>query len=413
MTFASWWGLARLHGVLVALWLGGPQASVGWCASVADTAQPSSSAPYASADADSRATEGGDQAQGEGALPPWSVMPRRQWMRVPRVLGRLSARDIGLVINEDDPYSVQVGAYYARMRQISPDHILRVSLPVKGTLSASEFAQLQTRVDEFFGDRVQALALAWKLPFAVNCNAITGALTMGYDPTLCQTGTCSRSRSSPYFGSASLRPWRDHGMRLSMLLAAPDVAQAKALIDRGVQSDGTLGRKGVAPAQVHLVTTSDKVRSVRERLFPPAGHVAALGVSVSLDKTDALRDADRVIMYLTGAVDVPYLNEVSFLPGALADHLTSFGGLLDRPTGQMTVLSWIQAGATASYGTTSEPCAYPQKFPHPQSLLLFYAQGVTAIEAYWRSVLWPQQGLFVGEPLATPFVPWGLQAAPR
>jgi len=69
------------------------------------------------------------------------------------------------------------------------------------------------------------------------------------------------------------------------------------------------------------------------------------------------------------------------------------------------VLSWIQAGATASYGTTSEPCAHLQKFPHPQALLLFYVQGATAIEAYWRSVQWPQQGLFVGEPLAAPFAP--------
>lgn len=409
MTSARWCARSRLCSVLLALWLGGLQASVGWCASAGEVVD---AAPQAS-DAGSAPEGDGDEASGEAALPPWSVMPRRQWMRAPRVLGRLSARDLGLVINEDDPYSVQVGAYYARMRQIPPERILRVSLPIKGTLSASEFAQLQSRVDGFFGDRVQALALAWKLPFAVDCNSITGALTMGFDPSLCQTSTCARSRNSPYFGSASLRPWRDHGMRLSMLLAAPDVAQAKALIDRGVQSDGTLGLKGAAPAQVHFVTTSDKVRSVRERLFPPAGLVPPLGVSVSLDKTDALRGVDRVIMYLTGAVDVPYLNEVRFLPGALADHLTSFGGLLDRPSGQMSVLSWIQAGATATYGTTSEPCAHLQKFPHPQFLLLFYAQGVTAIEAYWRSVLWPQQGLFVGEPLAAPFVPWSISASRR
>jgi hypothetical protein len=35
-------------------------------------------------------------------------------------------------------------------------------------------------------------------------------------------------------------------------------------------------------------------------------------------------------------------------------------------------------GATASYGTVSEPCSHPQKFPHPQVLLLHYAQGATA-----------------------------------
>jgi uncharacterized protein (TIGR03790 family) len=87
----------------------------------------------------------------------------------------------------------------------------------------------------------------------------------------------------------------------------------------------------------------------------------------------------------------------------LADHLTSFGGIFDKPHGQMTAMSWIDAGATASYGTTSEPCAHLQKFPNPQALLLFYVQGASALEAYWKSVMWPQQGLFIGEPLAAPF----------
>jgi len=66
-------------------------------------------------------------------------------------------------------------------------------------------------------------------------------------------------------------------------------------------------------------------------------------------------------------------------------------------------LSWIEAGATASYGTTSEPYSHLAKFPHPQLLLMFYVQGASALEAYWKSVAWPQQGLFVGEPLAAPF----------
>ena len=61
------------------------------------------------------------------------------------------------------------------------------------------------------------------------------------------------------------------------------------------------------------------------------------------------------------------------------------------------------AGATASYGTVSEPCNHVQKFPHPQVLLGRYVQGATAIEAYWSSVAWPAQGVFVGEPLAAPF----------
>jgi hypothetical protein len=89
--------------------------------------------------------------------------------------------------------------------------------------------------------------------------------------------------------------------------------------------------------------------------------------------------------------------------GALADHLTSVGGILTGQNSQSTVLEWIASGATASHGTVSEPCNHLQKFPHPQLLLLHYLQGSTAIEAYWKSVAWPQQSLFVGEPMAAPF----------
>jgi len=69
----------------------------------------------------------------------------------------------------------------------------------------------------------------------------------------------------------------------------------------------------------------------------------------------------------------------------------------------MSALRWLDAGATASYGTVSEPCNYWQKFPNPTVLLKWYVNGATAIEAYWKSVAWPAQGVFVGEPLAAPY----------
>jgi len=32
-----------------------------------------------------------------------------------------------------------------------------------------------------------------------------------------------------------------------------------------------------------------------------------------------------------------------------------------------------------------------------------YLDGETLLEAYWKSVAWPGQGVFIGEPLAAPF----------
>jgi len=69
----------------------------------------------------------------------------------------------------------------------------------------------------------------------------------------------------------------------------------------------------------------------------------------------------------------------------------------------MSILNWIDAGVTGSYGTVVEPCSYVQKFPDPRIVMQKYLSGSSLIEAYWKSVKMPGQGLFVGEPLAAPF----------
>jgi hypothetical protein len=69
----------------------------------------------------------------------------------------------------------------------------------------------------------------------------------------------------------------------------------------------------------------------------------------------------------------------------------------------MSSLRWLEAGATASYGTVVEPCNFLEKFPNPGIVIRRYLQGETLIEAYWKSVAWPGQGIFIGAPLARPF----------
>jgi len=108
------------------------------------------------------------------------------------------------------------------------------------------------------------------------------------------------------------------------------------------------------------------------------------------------------MFYFIGAAQVPDLETNRFLPGAVADHLTSIGGML-TDSSQMSSLRWLEAGATASYGSVVEPCNITAKFPNPVLLMLHYLAGETLIESYWKSVAMPGQGLFIGEPLAAPY----------
>jgi uncharacterized protein (TIGR03790 family) len=309
---------------------------------------------------------------------------------------------LGLLVNADDPYSVAVGAYYAQRRGIPAQQVLQVRLPVRTTLTAAEFEVLAAQVREAMPPHVQALALAWTQPYAVECNSITAALSLGFQPEVCKQ-TCAASPPSRYFNSPSTAPFTELGLRPSMLLAARNVESAKALIDRGIASDQQLGKRGSPDVNAVFVSTADKARSVRSVLFPPSGRIAQVGLNVLLREGADTTALQRVFLFQTGAVRVDPIDPAQWVSGALADHLTSFGGQLLDAQGQMSALDWLESGATASYGTVSEPCNHLQKFPHPQVLLLNYVQGATALEAYWRSVAWPAQGVFIGEPLAAPF----------
>jgi len=330
-----------------------------------------------------------------------------RWVRAPRLYGRITAQELGLVINTADPYSVAVGEHYARRRGIPAGQVLRVELPVRPSLTREEFEALDQTLRSQMPEHVNGLALAWVQPYAVECNSLTGALGMGLQPGLCAQ-SCAATRASPYTSYFGARPWLVLGLRPAMQLAARTVPAALAMIERGIAADHRLAEGVAEPAMAYLAATPDAARNVRERLFPPAGPVpGAAGFEVARVRSEALPPLRRILIYETGLARVPAPLGGEWLPGALADHLTSFGGQLDRPVGdaQMNVLDWIDAGATASYGTVSEPCNHLQKFPYPQLLIQSYAQGVSALEAYWHSVAWPAQGVFVGEPLAAPFAP--------
>ncbi len=341
---------------------------------------------------------------------PVQAAPPRRWIAVPRLRGRLVAADLGLVVNTADPYSVAVAEHYIAARGLRPEQVLRLVLPRRAALEPAEFEALRQAIESHFGPRTQALALAWVAPYAVACNSITGALALGLDLALC-ANSCGRSRTSGWFNAASHRPLQEPGWRPSMLLAAPTVAAARALIDRGVAADGSLLPPPAEPAQVLLLDGPDAARQVRTRLYPPGPLATGRGVVWrEALATEALPGARRLLVAITGSEQLPLQPPPQWLPGGLGDHLTSWGGDLLGAHGQATALAWIDSGATASHGAVTEPCNHLQKFPHPQVLLGHYLQGATALEAYWRSVAWPQQSLFIGEPLAAPFAP---RPAPR
>lgn len=309
----------------------------------------------------------------------------------------LQPSQLAIVINDAEPNSVEVGEYYRQVHGIPAANVAHVSIPNRPRkLSMDQFAQLKERIDSQLKPGIQAVLMVWSAPYAVECNSITSAYTLGYDGGQCNK-SCDPGKPSRYYNSKVTQPYTQLGMRLSMLLPIDFAEEAKAVADRGAVRNFS-----PPPASAYYLTTSDAARSSRAQLFPPAGTLAQRKLTVKQLKADSLEGAQDIMIYQTGIARVDKLETLRFLPGALADHLTSFGGDL-RGNTQMSSQRWLEAGATASYGTVSEPCSYWQKFPHPGLLLRSYLAGNTALEAYWGSVMWPAQGLFIGDPLAAPY----------
>jgi uncharacterized protein (TIGR03790 family) len=324
----------------------------------------------------------------------------------------LRATDLAVLIAEGDATSEAIARAYQQARGIPEANMIRVPVPTAAqVIDAADFAGLKAAVDARLPAGVQATLVTWSRPSRVrgSCSmGITSALAFGYDASYC--GGCAATRASAYHDSDSGQPYTDHGLRPSMMLGAETLAEAQALINRGQAAEASLTRGG-ANGHAWLVRTSDPGRSVRYDDFRSLAASNVPGVTMHYVDNAAGTGSDVVVnqrnllFYFTGLPQVPDIATNSYLPGAVADHLTSSGGYLPDGGGQMPATAWLRAGATGSYGTVEEPCNFPQKFPRASVLVKHYARGNTLIEAYWKSVQWPGQGLFLGDPLSRPWAP--------
>jgi len=318
----------------------------------------------------------------------------------------LVAERLGVVFDRDDAVSVRIAHRYAERRAIPAANLVGLSVPHADVIDREQLRVLRDALIVRLPSSVQSLLLVWSRPYAVECMSITTAMAAGYQPGFCEPG-CARTTANPLYDEDGWLPADTVGWLPAMLLPTGDEALARDLIERGIAADDSH-----PPGTVVLVRTSDPARNVRAAGY---GNVEALLgrrlyiVDTAPPAADAARAATvaatrNVIAYFTGAASVAELPRLQFRPGAAADHLTSYGGVLSGSS-QMPALAWLRQGATASYGTVSEPCALPVKFPDPATLLSHYLRGETLLEAYWKSVAMPGQGLFIGEPLARPFAP--------
>jgi uncharacterized protein (TIGR03790 family) len=308
----------------------------------------------------------------------------------------LDAARLGVLYNLDDPSSQAIAVFYAAKRAIPAVNVLGLHLGTAKVLTPEAFVPVRNQAIDHLPTDVQSLALVWSVPYAVGCMSITSAFAAGYRTAFCVPG-CGITASNPLFDADGWLPADTVGWWPAMLIPTDDQGLARAVIEHGIAADGTHSR-----GTMYLVRTQDTARNVRAATYTEAESRLAHRLGIVELTTPVARDVPDAIAYFIGAAHVDELARIHFVPGAVADHLTSMGGVLVGGN-QMSAIAWLRQGATASYGSVSEPCNHLEKFPNIGVLMDHYSRGETIMEAYWKSVAMPGQGLFIGEPLARPY----------
>jgi uncharacterized protein (TIGR03790 family) len=338
---------------------------------------------------------------------------------VPGAWAGESGLNVIVVVNQNSSHSLQLANDYCQRRGVPPQNLFRMTGWTGGSINWQQgdfesyllnplWAMISSRG---LTNQAEIVLLSMDIPYRVfagdSQNGTTSALFYGFKtntaPPPGLPDTCSLPDDSANSYAYSELPFAlaqpataSTNSFLAVMLTDTNLAQAESTLERGAASDSSF-----PPETVHLEKTSDSARNVRFILFDNAIQECRARGDNDVARTNSNSTAVSDALGLDTGLTAFSLPTNAFVPGAVADNLTSFGGYILENSGQTPLLAFLEAGACASYGTVVEPCNYTYKFPDP--MVYFYQhRGFCLAEAYYQSLANPYQGLMVGEPLSAP-----------
>ncbi|MFM7074268.1 MAG: TPR end-of-group domain-containing protein [Planctomycetota bacterium] len=177
------------------------------------------------------------------------------------------------------------------------------------------------------------------------------------------------------------------------------VDESLANLRRSVSADGS------RPTGTIYIERNGDVRSTtREWAFRGVvRRLEMLGVRAVVESGVLPKNRTDVAGAVIGIADFQWPTSGSeILPGAIVEHLTSFGGVMTKGAGQTPLIEFLRHGAAGASGTVTEPFAIQAKFPTP-FIHVYYAEGCTLAESFYQAVSGPYQLLIVGDALCRPW----------
>ncbi|MFC1498984.1 TIGR03790 family protein [Verrucomicrobiota bacterium] len=343
----------------------------------------------------------------------------------------LGPHEVLLLVNENSRDSVEVAQEFTKLRYVPESNIVRLNLPDRVVKSPSEitpedFAKLiwepavHAAKQRGIDDHILAWVYSVDFPVRIRANPVISIQGLTFlRNKMPQPDQVKRSNpySSPLFaGPVNTKglmhysqtfdvynAWLGNDMPLpNMTLGytgkgGNSKESVLNCLRQGTASDGT------APTGTVCFIKSNDIRSTcRDWQFPLAQKtLKSLGVNSVITETFPT-DQKEILGLMIGAANVdPEKGNNTFLPGSMAEHLTSFAAVF-HSSNQTKLSVWVESGATASAGTVTEPFAAWIKFPSAM-FFVHYASGCTMIESFYQSISCPLEIFLAGDPLARPW----------
>lgn len=325
-----------------------------------------------------------------------------------------------VIINSASSDSIEIGEYYALKRNIAPQNILYLNMPLSYSISISDYlSTIHNPVksfiqDNMLSDKILYLVTTKGVPVSVSGRCVDDMLADIYNATADYMPAIEDiyNYPHPYYGSKK-RFTPQYSMLCVSRLDGPTSELVKSIIDKALYAEKhsyilNNGTMWLDDRNLNF-NLYDSFYSFAERFIQTPAIVAKTnGINAQTDGTSSLFAINSCsdTLYYYGWYSYWNFKEVfnGYLKvGSIAGHLDSASFYSANNTGDNNWgIHLLSRGATAVYGAIIEP--YTVTFPNGGIFYDRFFKGFNLAESYWSStntMRWRM--MLIGDPLYNPY----------